>query len=67
MTGSETAISRLAFAEARHSGAEALALIAVHRREVQRATATDNKTDEQEATDLAERARLARRRLDRLA
>ena len=57
MTGTDTAIRRLAFAQARSSAVEAMIGIAVTRQELQRATSTDGVTEEQEAARFADRAR----------
>ncbi len=56
----DTAIRRLSFAEARGSGAEALAAIAQHRREM--LDAAQQQRTEDETTRLADRARDEQRR-----
>jgi len=63
----DTAIRRLSFAEARNSGAEALAAIAQHRREMIDAAAQQR--TEVETSRLADRASDERRRhaVDKLA
>jgi hypothetical protein len=69
---SDTAIRRLSFAEARHSGSEALVAMAKHRAEHHRAV-TEAKASGQadaetrQADDEADRARDAARRVDKTA
>jgi hypothetical protein len=66
MIGIDAAIRRLAFAEARQSSAEAMANIAAHRQQIERAAATRDLSEEQQAAAFAEQAE-ALRRVDKKA
>ena len=57
MIGLETAITRLSFAEARTSNAEALMAMARHRTEVQQNASDKTATEAQQITQFIDRAR----------
>lgn len=62
----QSAIRRLAFAEAQHSSAEAMVEIARQRSELAKATEIDHRTDAESSDELAARAQ-DERRVDKTA
>jgi lipid-binding SYLF domain-containing protein len=62
----QSAIRRLAFAEAQHSSTEAMVEIARHRSELAKATETEQKPEAEISDELTERAR-DERRVDKTA